>query len=78
MPPKKFNRNEVLFDPKSQEQQLASLKEIELQPSTIETIDRAIFEFIDEDLDVFCSTNKGFKKVPFICQWLVNLPNHEY
>ena len=66
MPPKKFNRNEVLFDPKSQEQQLASLKEIELQPSTIETIDRAIFEFIDEDLDVFCSTNKGFKKVPFI------------
>jgi len=66
MPPKKFNRNEVLFDPKSQEQQLAPLKEIELQPSTIETIDRALFEFIENDLDIFCTTNKGFKKVPFI------------
>ena len=47
-------------------QELAPVKEIELQPSTIETIDRAIFEFVDEDLDIFCSTNKGFKKVPFI------------
>ena len=51
-------------DPRKQG--LAPVKEIELQPSTIETIDRAIFEFVDEDLDIFCSTNKGFKKVPFI------------
>ena len=47
-------------------QDLAPLKEIEIQPSTIETIDRALFEYIDEELDIFCSTNKGFKKVPFI------------
>ena len=47
-------------------QELAPLKEIEIQPSTIETIDRALFEYIDEELDIFCSTNKGFKKVPFI------------
>jgi len=48
------------------EQELAPLKELEIQPSTIETIDRALFEYIDEELDIFCSTNKGFKKVPFI------------
>tara|TARA_R100000995_G_scaffold44307_1_gene20803 strand:- start:20 stop:916 length:897 start_codon:yes stop_codon:yes gene_type:complete len=46
--------------------ELAPLKEVELQPSTIETIDRALFEFIDDGLDIFCTTNKGFKKVPFI------------
>ena len=51
-------------NPKKQE--LAPLKELELQPSTIETIDRALFEFIDDELDIFCTTNKGFKKVPFI------------
>ena len=45
---------------------LAPLKELEIQPSTIETIDRALFDYIDEELDIFCSTNKGFKKVPFI------------
>jgi hypothetical protein len=66
MPPKKYSKNEVLFDPKSQEQQLAPLKELEIQPSTIETIDRALFEYIDDELDIFCTTNKGFKKVPFI------------
>jgi hypothetical protein len=46
--------------------ELAPLKELEIQPSTIETIDRALFDYIDEELDIFCSTNKGFKKVPFI------------
>jgi len=51
-------------NPKKQE--LASLKELEIQPSTIETIDRALFEYIDDELNIFCSTNKGFKKVPFI------------
>ena len=66
MPPKKYSKNEVLFDPKSEEQQLAPLKELEIQPSTIETIDRALFEYIDDELDIFCTTNKGFKKVPFI------------
>ena len=46
--------------------ELAPLKELEIQPSTIETIDRALFEFVDDELDIFCTTNKGFKKVPFI------------
>ena len=44
---------------------LAPLKELEIQPSTIETIDRALFDYSDEELDIFCTTNKGFKKVPF-------------
>lgn len=47
-------------------QDLAPLKEIPFMPSTLETIDRALFNYIDEELDVFCSTNKGFKKIPFI------------
>ena len=47
---------------------LAPLKELDFQPSTIETIDRALFDYIDEELDIFCSTNKGFKKVP--CVWV--------
>ena len=46
-------------------QELAPLKELDIQPSTIETIDRALFDYIDDELDVFCTTNKGFKKVPF-------------
>ena len=43
-------------------QDLANLKNFELMPSTIETIDRALFDYIDQELDVFCTTNKGFKK----------------
>ena len=34
-------------------QELAPLKELEIQPSTIETIDRALFEYIDEELNIF-------------------------
>jgi len=41
------------------------LGEIEFQPSTIETIDRALFDYIDDTLDISCTTNKGWKKVPF-------------
>ena len=47
-------------------QDLANLKNFELMPSTIETSDRALFDYIDQELDIFCTTNKGFKKVPFI------------
>jgi len=48
------------------QQNLAPLQEIPFMPSTIETIDRALFEYIDDELNVFCTTNKGFKKIPFI------------
>jgi len=41
---------------------------IPFEPSTIENIDRAVFEFVDKDLDISCKTNKGFEKVPIIWQ----------
>lgn len=39
-------------------------KEITTEPSTLETIDMAMFKYIDERINVFCDTNEGFKKVP--------------
>jgi hypothetical protein len=37
-----------------------------LKPSTLEDIDAAIFEYINNTLNVSCDTNEGFKKVPVI------------
>ena len=37
-----------------------------LTPSTIEDIDRALYNYINDDLNVFCDTNDGFQKVPII------------
>jgi|TARA_R110002126_G_scaffold45078_1_gene127967 hypothetical protein len=37
-----------------------------LMPSTIENIDMALFEYIDNKLNLSCTTNKGFEKVPVI------------
>lgn len=42
------------------------LKEIEIMPSTLETIDFAVFDYINDRLDLSTMTNKGFKKVPII------------
>ena len=44
------------------------IEEILVQPSTIENIDRALFEFIDDEMNISCDTNSGFKKVPV--NWL--------
>ena len=35
-----------------------------IEPSTLEDIDFAVFEYINKELDIFTDTNKGFKKVP--------------
>jgi len=35
-------------------------------PSTIETIDRAMFRYLDEELNIFATSNKGWNKVPII------------
>ena len=35
-----------------------------IMPSTLETIDRAFYEWVDEKLNIFSSTNTGWKKVP--------------
>mgnify|MGYP003151849666 CR=1 FL=1 len=37
-----------------------------LKPSTLEDIDAAIFEYVNNSLNVFCDTNEGFNKVPVI------------
>lgn len=36
------------------------------QISTLENIDAAIFEYIDEKLNIFSNTDEGFKKVPVL------------
>jgi hypothetical protein len=44
------------------------LEEKLIQPSTLENIDRSLFEYIDNEFDISCDTNKGFKKAPVV--WL--------
>jgi hypothetical protein len=41
-------------------------KEVTLQPSTIETIDQALYKLIDSGFDLHTRTNSGFKKVPVL------------
>jgi len=51
---------------KEEERKDNLIKEMVLMPSTIETIDAAFYRWIDEELNIFSSTNKGWKKVPII------------
>ena len=44
------------------------LKEIDIAPNTLESVDRATFDWLNEQLDVKTTTNKGFRKVPV--QWV--------
>jgi len=44
----------------------AKLKEIPFMPSTLETIDYAIYNWLNEDLDLHTTTNEGWKKVPVL------------
>ena len=46
----------------------AKTKEITFMPSTIETIDTGMYEWLDEVLSLSTTTNDGFKKVPVL--WL--------
>ena len=41
-------------------------REVTLKPSTIETIDFAIYNLINDGFDLHTSTNTGFKKVPVL------------
>ena len=50
-------------------------KVIELQPSTIETIDMGIYKYVDEKLALHTTTNEGFKKVPVL--WLGSERAHQ-
>ena len=44
------------------------LKEIDIAPSTLEDVDTATYNWLNEQLDVKTRTNKGFRKVPV--QWV--------
>lgn len=37
-----------------------------LDPSSLENIDAAIFTWLNETLDIYCNTNKGWQKTPVI------------
>jgi len=37
-----------------------------LSPSTIEDIDQALYNYLNDDLTISCTSNKGFSKVPII------------
>jgi len=41
-------------------------REYQIMPSTLETIDQAFYTWLDEALDIFATTNAGWKKVPLI------------
>ena len=42
------------------------LREVPFQPSTIETIDYAIYDYLNDNLGLHTETNKGWKKVPIV------------
>ena len=42
------------------------LQEALLMPSNLETVDGAILDYVKEDLDLFCTTNKGWKRAPMV------------
>ena len=44
------------------------IQETIVLPSTLENIDRALYEWVDEEMNIFCETNKGWKKSPVV--WL--------
>lgn len=41
-------------------------KEFPLDPSQIENIDKAMFVFLDQTMNISCTTNKGFNKVEIL------------
>jgi len=45
---------------------MSKIKEYEIMPSTIETIDKALFEWMDKEVNAHCTTNKGWNKVPVL------------
>ena len=44
----------------------ANLKEIPFMPSTLETIDYAIYNWLNDEMDLHTTTQGGFEKVPVI------------
>ena len=42
------------------------IHEVEIEPSNLETIDFAFYDFINEKMNLFTTSNEGFKKAPII------------
>jgi hypothetical protein len=42
------------------------LKEVSIMPSTVETVDTAFFNYVNDTLNIFSESNKGWKKVPVL------------
>jgi len=54
------------YYPEDKKSPPTALKEISFMPSTIETIDYALYDWMNEELNISCTTNEGWKKVPLI------------
>lgn len=48
---------------------------VPFKASTIETIDYAVYDWLNDQMDIFCETNKGFKKVPVL--WVAGERSHQ-
>ena len=46
----------------------SKLRDIEFMPSTLETIDMAFYDWVNDQLNISVATNKGWQKVPVL--WL--------
>lgn len=51
------------------------LKEIDIAPSSLEDVDQATYNWLNEQLDVKTTTNKGFRKVPV--QWVAGEKSYQ-
>tara|TARA_Y100000034_G_scaffold129429_1_gene185845 strand:+ start:800 stop:1723 length:924 start_codon:yes stop_codon:yes gene_type:complete len=51
------------------------IKEIPYQPSTFETVDTAMFDYINDNLNLHVTTNKGWTKTPVI--WVSSERAHQ-
>ena len=60
------NKKAQKYDYIGNKEVASRLREIEVMPSTLETIDGAMMRFIDEELNLSVTTNDGFKKVPVL------------
>ena len=53
----------------------SGLEDLSFAPSTFETIDYSIFDYMDKEINFHVTTNKGFEKVPII--WVASERSHQ-
>ena len=51
------------------------ISETIIAPSTLETIDQALYNWVDKEANIFSTTNKGWKKSPVI--WMSSERSHQ-